>query len=514
MEMWTLFVLAILPLFLIFLLMVFFKKSALFSLFLAWVSCLFISIYFWKINSNFLQGALLKGVFLALEISLILLGALVLLESVKITGCMKNIKKILKNITNDKRVLAIIIAWSFGVFIEGTAGFGTPALLAAPLLVGLGLSPLIAVVVSLISNSTPVAFGAMGTPVLLGLKNQISNSIMLSNVTVTVALIHAIIGTFIPLLVACIVSKYGKEKSFLKGFDVWKFAIFAGLCFTIPYFLLAYFIGPEFPSFLGGLIGLIVVVYSAHKGFLLKRKNTKIKKINLKYFLPYIIAASLLLISKIPFINNFLRNINFGFTNAFSSGIDYSFLFLLSPGFLFVLASMFTLLIFKKRLKEYYYTFSKSFPKFFSTFIVLLFATTLVQVYIYSGNNYSNLLSMPEIVASQISAFFGNFYTLISPFIGIFGSFITGSNTVSNLLFAPFQYQSAIKLSISMFLILALQNIGGSIGNMISPYNVIAASASVKLKGQEGNVIRKTLLPCLVYGILVGLFGLLIHLFL
>lgn len=144
---------------------------------------------------------------------------------------------------------------------------------------------------------------------------------------------------------------------------------------------------------------------------------------------------------------------------------------------------------------------------------VLIFTIPMVRIYINSGMNPSDMLGMPIAMAEWVAINVGEVYPLFSPSVGALGAFIAGSNTVSNLMFSLFQYGVAERLSMTPTIIVALQAVGAAAGNMIAIHNVVAASATVGLLGQEGNVLRKTILPTIYYVIFVGIMGLVaIHL--
>lgn len=473
---------ALTPLLVLIFLLTVMRKPAIISLPIAWLTAILCGIA-WGMQGWVLAEGALKGILVAVDIILIIIGALALLETLAATGQINKIKKSFKKISKDPRVLAIVIAWSFGSFIEGAAGFGTPAALAAPLLASLGIPAMTAVIVSLIANSTSVSFGAVGTPVLVGLATATESTITLEKAAVIGATVHAIIGTLIPLLIACVVAKK-MQGSFRKGLEVWKFAIFAGLSFTVPYMLIS-FLGPEFPSFLGGLIGLAIVLTYL--------------KVSIRALAPYGIAALLLLCTRIPPVREALQNIAFKITTQNTTHTLAPFL---NPGVLLLITALITLAIYHKKKQADYRSIMKKTAR---TFIALAFATSLVQVYLLSGTTGTG---MPQIIAQEIAQA-GQLMPALSPFIGLFGAFLTGSNTVSNIFFAPFQAETAQMLALPLVLLLALQNVGGAIGNMIAPHNVIAASATVGIKDREGEIIRHTILPSLGYALLAGLLGLL-----
>ena len=137
----------------------------------------------------------------------------------------------------------------------------------------------------------------------------------------------------------------------------------------------------------------------------------------------------------------------------------------------------------------------------------LIFTLTLVQVFTNSGMNPNDLISMPQYIAKALASTFGSMWIFVAPFLGELGAFITGSATVSTLTFSPVQYSIALQTGINTDIVLALQVIGGAAGNMICVHNVVAASAVVGLSGREGDIIRKTLVPALLYGLLAGIGG-------
>ena len=254
---------------------------------IAYIVAVVLAYFVWQIPTTKIMAASVNGLIVALTLIYIIFGAILLLNTLLQSGAIQAIREGFSDISPDRRILVIIIAWLFGSFIEGSAGFGTPAAVAVPLMVGLGFPAMAAVVAGMIIQSTPVSFGAMGTPILVGINTGLSADPdmvayalsrgyewdeFLAFIATKVALIHTMAGTFIPLLVASIMTRFfGKERSFAAGFRVWKFALFAAFSMTIPYLIVANTLGPEFPSMLGGLIGLAIVVTAAKQGFLMPK---------------------------------------------------------------------------------------------------------------------------------------------------------------------------------------------------------------------------------------------------
>lgn len=500
--------LALLPFILLLFLIIIRKWPAIKAMPLTYIITLIIAIFILNISLLLILASFLKGTFIALEIMLIIFGAVFFIEILKEKGQIKNIQSLLSVISEDARVQAIIIAFLFGSLIEGIAGFGTPAALAAPLLVTLGFTPFLAVVLSLIANSTAVSFGAAGTPILLGLGGLDFSREIITQVTQQTALIHTIASIIIPLFLVFFVVQHSSKNKTRDFFQAFPFAIFAWLSFIIPYFLIAYYVGPELPSIVGGFMGLTISSIAAHYKFLTpkntisfnkKKSKDKFSPIKaLKAISPYLIIITLLLISRtIPIIKNYLTSITLNFSIA-----NYTFLPFYTPSFYFLLSAVFCIFIFRSNFKQTKKSFNKTLNKIILPTIALIFTLTLVQLIIISD--------IPLIIANSLSSISKNIYIFLSPFIGAFGSFIAGSNTVSNLLFGSFQAETAKSLGLSLIIILSLQVVGGAIGNMIAIHNILAASATVNLKGQEGRIIRKTIVVSLLYAIIVGIIGFLI----
>ena len=507
--------LASIPFLVLFILLIPLKKPAVKALPIVWLTALLISIFVWNINSIYIASSFVRAIFMTLEIMLIVLGAVWLLEIVKETKQIQNIQNFLASISPDARVQGLIIGWLFVSLMEGVAGFGTPAAIAAPLLVALGFKPILAVSVALIGNSVATTFGAAGTPILLGFGSLGVDKIILESSGHISAILHGIASIIIPISLVYIITREKKKKNAFK--EMIPFSVFAWLVFSVPYVLTAIFIGPELPSILASLLSLVVISYASKKKFLIPKqsfyfKKSNDKKLNLKgiisSILPYILVVSLLLVSRavIP-LKSFLQSISISYNSILGSTVNFSYLPVFTPAFYFFISIMISSLVLKTPFKTIKTSFNNSLLKIKSATIALVFALGFVQLLIFSSMNSRGLSSMPVLIAETLGNFFGMFYPFVSPFIGAFGSFISGSNTVSNILFGVFQSESAIALGISIPLILALQAVGGAVGNMIAIHNVLAASATVGIKHQESLIIKKNIVVMLIYLLILGVLG-------
>lgn len=503
----------------------------------------------WDMSLNRVLASTLQGLIITLGLLWIIFGAILLLNTLKHSGGITAIRAGFATISPDRRIQAIIIAWLFGCFIEGASGFGTPAAIAAPLLVAIGFPAMAAVLMGMLVQSTPVSFGAVGTPILVGVTTGLDSvgigaelaaqgsswDAYLMLISAKVAIIHAIVGTVMPLIMVLMLTRYfGKEKSWRAGFEVLPFALFAGLAFTIPYLLTGVFLGPEFPSLLGGLVGLGIVTTAARFGFLVPKTTwdfadrkdwpsewlgsieMKLDELTAKpmgsfrAWLPYMLVGVILVISRVfPEATALFRSVSFSASNllgetGISAGIEPFYL----PGGILVLVVLATFVLHRMQVKQLASAIKESSDVLLSAGFVLLFTVPMVRILINSGVNASDLPSMPIAMASFAADSVGGVYPLVAPMIGALGAFLAGSNTVSNMMFSQFQFGVATNLGLSTALIVAVQAIGAAAGNMVAIHNVVAASATVSLLGREGATLRKTIWPTLYYVLATGLIAL------
>ncbi|ENM3866376.1 L-lactate permease [Vibrio cholerae] len=507
-----------------------------------------IALTFWDMSANRVLASVLQGLGITIAVLWIVFGAIFLLNTLKHTGAITTIRNGFTDISPDRRIQAIIIAWCFGSFIEGASGFGTPAAIAAPLLVAIGFPALAAVLMGMMIQSTPVSFGAVGTPIIVGVNKGLDThnitealiangsnwDVYLQQITTSVALIHACVGTLMPILMAMMLTRFfGKNRSWTEGLDILPFAIFAGLAFTVPYALTGVFLGPEFPSLMGGLVGLAIVVTAAKKGFLVPKTKwdfrpenewpaewlgslkmdldeVKAKPMSLALaWAPYVLLAVILVASRVSAdFKALLLGIKVSFSNILGeTGISTAIEPLYLPGGILVFVALIAVLTQARSLAPMGKAFGESTKTLIGAGFVLVFTIPMVRIFINSGVNGADLASMPVTTANFAAGLVGEAFPMLSATVGALGAFIAGSNTVSNMMFSQFQFEVAQTLSISSVVILALQAVGAAAGNMIAIHNVVAASATVGLLGREGATLRKTVFPTLYYLVLTGIIG-------
>ncbi len=527
---------------------------------LSFVTAVVIALFYWQVAPLQVVAASINGLVITATLLYIIFGAILLLNTLHESGGLAAIRQGFTDITPDRRVQVIIIAWLFGSFIEGSAGFGTPAAVAVPLLVGLGFPAMAAVIAGMLIQSTPVSFGAAGTPILVGVKNGLDGApqvveyanaqglqdwqSLLPLIGVKVAIVHAIVGTLIPLIVVSIMTRYfGPDRSFRDGLAIWKFALFSALAMTVPYVIIAHWLGPEFPTLIGSLVGLAIVVPAAKVGFLLPNErawdfasrdqwdkdwisptqlvqNQSVKKDQVTNsslslplaWLPYLLIAALLVVSRLPMlgVGSWLKSFSITADSLLGTSVGVNVQPLYLPGTVFVVVCLSTVLLHRMPVAAFGRAVKKSARTIVAASVALVFTVPMVQVFINSGGGEAGLESMPVELASGVAVLVGDVWPMFAPFIGGIGAFVAGSNTISNMMFSLFQFEMAETLGDNPISVVALQAVGGAAGNVICVHNVVAASAVVGMVGREGDVIRKTVVVFFYYVLFAGLLGLML----
>ena len=540
-----LFLVAISPVLLVLIFLVILRLPAVKAMPLSWLIYAGLAFFIWKIPLLQVAAASLEGIIIAFSVLWIIFGAIFLLNVLRSSGAIDTIRHFFTKISPDRRVQVILIAWLFGAFLEGASGFGTPAAICAPLLVALGFPPLAAVVLALISNSFPVTYGSVGTTIFVGLAqglqqgpdlapivaNYLGNmplSEYLHIVSTKSALLNWLPGTFLPLLLSAMLTRFwGENKSWKEGLAIWKFALLSGFSFTTFAVLIAVFLGPEFPTLLGSLLALILMAFLAKKGILLPKEpwyfhssapaqlvilQEPLKIPTWKALSPYLMGTIILLLTRLRFLplKEILNLPQVGWSNILGTEISTQFAPLYSPGAIFTLTALVSVFLLRMRKKELGEAVKNSATSLISSTIALGTAVPLVRIFINSGFNELNLGSMPIELAASMASVLGPVWPLFAPYVGSLGAFISGSATFSNLMFSLFQFGAAIENKLNPALINALQTVGAAVGNMICVVNVVAASSVVNLQGSEGKIIRFTLLPSLVICLIVGLLAIVV----
>ncbi|WP_158966312.1 L-lactate permease [Paraglaciecola sp. L3A3] len=485
-------------------------------------------LFVFNFTADVVNASLVSGILLALTPIMIIAGAIFLFRCMEVTGALEIIRNWLNNISHNAVAQLMIVAWAFAFLIEGASGFGTPAAIAAPILVGLGFPALRVAICCLILNTIPVTFGAVGTPIWFGLAMTDLTPLLLQDVAWKSALINTVAAPFVVIAALAFVVE---DKRQLRQNLL--FIILSTFACTLPYLLLSA-ISVEFPSLVGGLIGLILTLLLAKFNIGLSSNNLAPHAavdvplfILLKASFPLWGTVLLLVVTRIPDlgIKSLLQltapawQLSLGTLGDFSisaalvlklehilqTNITWQHNLLYVPSIIpFVFMGSLTLLWFKNSSLASVFNYTKSSMQ--KPVIALMGALVFVNMMMLGGEH-----SAVNLIGQNLASLSGEYWGFFAPFLGALGSFFSGSATISNLTFAGIQQSIATDLNLNVTTILALQSVGAAMGNMICINNIVAVTSILALHNSEGYILKRSMLVVVLYGIIAGLMGLLLY---
>lgn len=430
---------------------------------------IFYSIFAITKNSSFdsIIVPMSSGFLISLELFILLFGAYLFLSLLLSSNHFIDFAKV-STTFSSKLSIVIILCLFFGSFIEGIAGFGIPAILLAPLMLVVGFRPLTSLVLPLAANTIAVTFGALGTPFKIGL------GIHSSDTTVSfMLLLNTLPAMTLPFIMAFL---YGKtEQVRIEWVKEWKLLLGAGFCFLFPYLITGYF-SIELPSVVAGVLGLLFYVI-----FFIPQKEKPTLLFWWRLFYPYILFLFLLVIAKYYLIDYVWK------ANETLKPISFY-----QPGIVFVFTGFLYLLLIKEKkivltlFNQSRFTFLKISRSLLTIFLLVSFAQLIQQ----------DITGIAHLYYSDLSE---TAQVLITPSMGVMGSFITGSATMSNLLWV-----NGVKTSTtSVPLLLALLATGSAMGNAISLQNIIMAKSAINSDVSVANVLHCTVYAVSIYLLIV-----------
>lgn len=535
---------ALMPIVAVLILLVIMRLPASVAMPLSLVLTAGLAFFVWQLDATRIMAATLQGLVIAVTTVWIVYGAIGMMNTMKEGGGMNAIRSGFINITPDPRIQVLIVGWLFVSFIEGASGFGTPATVAAPLLIALGFPPIAAVVIALSADVSAVTFGAVGTPALIGIGNGLSLDVnqpetieFLTTVVLQTVLIDMFVGLFIPFILILMLTRFfSKEKSIKPALEVFPIAIVAALVYSIPAYIWTLILGFEFGGMLGALTGLIILVTMARKGILMPKRlwafdgyadeiDQPLEKPSVgkgkrelpqwKAWAPYLILTIFLVLTRtVPFLNELTRSVRIDLPNILSiEGISTSWEPFYSPGFMFILTMIATFFLHNMSWSQVTSVFKATTLGVVGTAITLAASVPMVRIFIHSENGGAGLASMPVELATAAADTFGGVWPLVAPWIGALGAFVSGSATFSNMMFSSLTTNVAESVGVNETLALSMQMAGANAGNMICVLNVVAVASVAGLLGKEGTIIRYTLMPMIYYVTATGLVGLMLAAF-
>lgn len=472
---------------------------------IALVITIVLAVGYWKLNFVWTMTAALEGILNALwPICLVIVAALFTYNLTLKTGAMDLIKQMLAGVSCDKRVLALLIGWGFGNFMEGMAGFGTAVAIPASMLAGIGLDPMSAVVGCLVVNSTPTAFGSVGVPtVTLGSVTGL-DAIPLAG---SVALIQCILTFLSPFLMVCIC---GKGIKALKGMI--PTTLVAALSFTVPWFIAAQVMGPELPDIIGSICSMVCIIVAAkvfnknpdsEYSIQVSEKEEKTGITigeGVKAWSPFILIFILLMITSTlcPPIHDAIAGIKSQIVvYAGEGGSTLGFSWVNTPGIMIFIAAIIGGFVQGAKVGEMVTVLLETLKKYWKTILTICSVMATAKIMGYSG--------MISDIAQLLVVVTGSFYPLFAPLIGAIGAFVTGSGTSTCVLFGGLQSQTAVSLGLNPSWMAAANVMGAGIGKMICPQGIAIGAGAINAVGSESKILSAVFKYCLLYVVVGGI---------
>jgi len=428
------------------------------------------------------MASLISALAGTVNILMIIFGAIFLYQIMEQKSYLSGIKDSLAGIHPDKSFRFYFLAFFLTAFFESVAGFGTPGAIVPLLLIALGYSPLLSIAVVLLVDGLFAMAGAVGTPVTAGFQIPLNLEIdAVSNIY-----LYSTGGIFLAGIVILVFISIFLKRETTGNNQTYAWILYFAI--MVPMVLVSFY--------LRELTGIIAAVVMAVISYIFLFKN---KKIPYKPWTPYFVLVILLLLPKIfPGLADFLAY-RVEFKAILGTDISAGLQPLRSPLIPFLIASAFALF----QVKDFKFDWKPAFSKTFTVFLVLFPSLAITQLMLNSGSDL-----MPSMIDAIAAEFIksGQAYPLISPMIGILGTFISGSTTVSNIIFGSVQNSSAVSLGLNPEIVLSMQLMGASLGNAVCLFNIIAAAAVAGVN-DYASILKKSLLPVLVTSLVVSLFA-------
>lgn len=544
-----------LPIAVVFVLMVGPRWSAARAMSVGWVVATVLGLALWRMEPTWWTAAALYGTLQALEIIIIVFGAILLMNHLEGSGAIVTIREHFSHLSEDRRVQLLIVGLGFMTLVEGAAGFGTPGALAAPLLAGLGFPVLSAAAFGLLFNAAQPPFGAAGTPIIGGLGAVIDDRVLSGDITAatflggvsawtglvtgTMLAVWGLVGVFLLLF------WFGHEGArSLRGalrstMPIAPLALVLGGVAGTTQFVVAWRFGPELPNIAAGFLVLATGIALVNRNVLVPRdrwdfpareewpprwraraddpqndRDLSTGRMSIgRAWAPYALVAVVLMVTRWPGLGlgGRLRSYTIGVDRLLGQDLSFSVSYLYLPGLMpFIPVAILTALLHRMDRSAVASAWRKSLRQIRGPAVTLIVAVSMTQIMIQSATNLYDQPGMMGALSQVLAWNAGAAIPFAAPWIGALGAFVTGSSTSSNVLFGALQHDAASAVGVSRTIVVALQNAGSGIGNMVSVLNIAALCGVVGLTGREGALLRKLVVPTVALAALVGAAGLLL----
>ncbi|MEW3531198.1 L-lactate permease [Escherichia coli] len=485
------------------------------------IIALIVALLFYEMPLTAALASVLYGFFYGLwPIAWIIIAAVFVYKISVKTGQFDIIRASVLSVTPDQRIQMLIVGFAFGAFLEGAAGFGAPVAITAALLVVLGFRPLYAAGLCLIVNTAPVAFGAMGIPILVA--GQVTGLDSFE--------IGQMVGRQLPFLTIIVLFWIMAIMDGLRGIkETWPAVLVAGGSFAIAQFLSSNFLGPELPDIISSLVSLVCLTLFLKRWqpvHIFRFDNTPYQNTDssplsrsqvIRAWSPFLFLTAtvtlwslppfktlfapggtlhdLVITVPVPYLDKLIARMPPVVSEATAYAAVFKFDWFSATGTAILFAALLSVIWLKMKPSDAVSTFGSTLKELalpvYSIGMVLAFAFI---------SNYSGLSSTLALALAQT----GSAFTFFSPFLGWLGVFLTGSDTSSNALFASLQATAAHQIGVSDILMVAANTTGGVTGKMISPQSIAIACAATGLVGKESELFRFTVKHSLIFSCIVG----------
>ncbi|MBK5348411.1 L-lactate permease [Bacillus sp. TH44] len=527
-NIWISAAVALIPIIFFFLALAVFRMKGYVAGFITVVLTILVALFAYKMPFTMAMAATGYGFLYGLwPIAWIIIMSVFLYEISVKTGQFDVIRASVLSITNDHRLLVILIGFSFGAFLEGAAGFGAPVAITAALLAGLGLNPLYAAGLCLIANTAPVAFGAMGIPITVA--GQVTG-IDPHKIGQMAGHQLPFLSLFVPFFIVFLMDGFKGVK------QTWPALFVAGSSFAITQFITATFLGPELPDITSALVSLVSLslflkVWQPKEIYQTKQANSEVAAATtttsmpkltvgkvVKAWSPFIILTVMVVIWSQSFFKALfapggaleslvfkfevpsLHNLVMKAEPIVNKPTPYEAILKLdilsATGTAILIACIISIFILKMSAKDAVATFKETLNELKMPILSIGFVLGFAFIANYSGLSSTLALAL---------AGTGGLFPFFSPFLGWIGVFLTGSDTSANALFSNLQAITAQQVGVSEVLLVAANTTGGVTGKMISPQSIAIACAAVGLAGKESDLFRFTLKHSLFFVTIVGI---------
>ncbi|NEN74912.1 L-lactate permease [Pelistega sp. NLN82] len=520
-NIWLSSLVALIPIIFFFLALTVFRLKGLMAGTITVILAILVALFAYKMPVGMALSSAVYGFFYGLwPIAWIIIGAVFLYKISVKTGQFDIIRSSILSITEDQRMQMLLVGFAFGTFLEGAAGFGAPVAITAALLVGLGFNPLYAAGLCLIANTAPVAFGAMGIPIIVA--GQVSNLDPMH--------ISQMVGRQLPFVVPIVLVWLMAIMDGWRGVkEMWPAILVGSLSFAVTQWATSNYLGPELPDITASIATIISLtilcrywqpktIFRFNQDDKSSDKHSYTTAQIMRAWMPFVILTVVVTVwslksfkdlfkaggalehfiinIEVPGLHNLVQKLPPVVAEVTNYAAVYKFDWLSATGTAILIAAIITIIYLRMKPSQAVATFGETLKELRTSIASIGMVLAFAFIANYSGLSTTLALAL---------AHTGGAFTFFSPFLGWLGVFLTGSDTSANALFGALQAMTAHQIGVSDILLVAANTSGGVTGKMISPQSIAIACAAVGIVGRESDLFRFTVKHSLIFAVIIGI---------